>query len=128
MADEQDARFARIEANGERLESDIGRIEADVRALTSDMQEVRPSLSTIAGALPHCAAKEAGDQARHEATKGQYGVLVGVVAFLLSPGTLATKYRAAESLRITRLGQPAAGALARAAFFDVCWSGGTLVA
>ena len=92
MASEQDARLARIEANVERIESDIGRIEADVRELKSDMKEVRSSLSKIEGALPHFATKETVEQAKHEATKGKYGVLVGVIAFLLSLGTLATKF------------------------------------
>ena len=94
MANEQDAHLERIAANVERIESDIGRIETDVRELKSDMKEVRSSLSKIEGALPHFATKEAVEQAKHEATKGKYGVLVGVIAFLLSLGTLATKYLA----------------------------------
>ena len=101
MANEQDARLARIEANVGRIESDIGRIESDigriesdVRELKSDMKEVRSSLSKIEGALPHFATKEEVEQAKHEATKGKYGVHVGVIAFLLSLGTLATKYLA----------------------------------
>ena len=74
MADEQDARLERI--------------EVDVRELKSDMKEVRLSLAKIEGALPHFATKEEVEQAKHEATKGKYGMIVGVVAIISSFGAL----------------------------------------
>ena len=60
--------------------------------LKSDMKEVRSSLSKIEGALPYFAPKEEVEQAKHEATKGKYGLPVGVLALLLSLGTLITRF------------------------------------
>ena len=60
--------------------------------LKSDMKEVRSSLSKIEGALPYFATKEEVEQAKHEATKGKSGLPVGVLALLLSLGTLITRF------------------------------------
>ncbi len=77
MADEQDARLERI--------------EADVRELKSDMKEVRLSLAKIEGALPYFATKEEVEQAKHEATKGKYSMILSVVAIISSLGLLRAR-------------------------------------
>ena len=64
----------------------------ELNSLRSDMTEVKESLAEIRGTLPHLATKAEVEEAKHEATKGKYGVLVGVIALLLSLGTLATRF------------------------------------
>ena len=92
----------------ERLE----RIEADIHAMKADMTDIKVSLAEIKATLPHVATKESVakiettlestlphvatkaevEEAKHEATKGKYGLLVGVLALLLSLGTLVTRF------------------------------------
>ena len=48
--------------------------------------------TTLESTLPHVATKAEVEEAKHEATKGKYGLPVGVLALLLSLGTLVTRF------------------------------------
>ena len=109
MATEQDARLARIEADIHEAKADICEIKADitdikvnVAKITATLEATFPHLATkesvakmettLESTLPHVATKAEVEEAKHEATKGKYGLLVGVIALLLSLGTLAARF------------------------------------
>ena len=81
-----------LQANVQNLQTNMQNLQLDVRELKSDMKEVRSSLAKIEGALPHFATKEEVEQAKHEATKGKYGLVVSGLAFLLSLGAIASRW------------------------------------
>ncbi len=79
---ETDERLQRIETDIHEMKADITDIKVNVAKITA----------TIESTFPHLATKAEVEEAKHEATKGKYGVLIGVTALLLSLGTLVTKF------------------------------------
>ena len=60
--------------------------------MSATKESVAKIETTLESTLPHVATKAEVEEAKHEATKGKYGLLVGVLALLLSLGTLVTRF------------------------------------
>lgn len=92
----------RIESDIHGMKADITDIKVNVARITATIESTFPHLATkesvakiettLESTLPHVATKAEVEEAKHEATKGKYGLFIGVIALLLSVGTLVTRF------------------------------------
>ena len=97
-----DERLQRIESDIHEMKADMSDIKVNVARITATIESTFPHLATkesvakiettLESTLPHLATKAEVEEAKHEATKGKYGLFVGVIALLLSIGTLVTRF------------------------------------
>lgn len=97
----ENERLDRIEQGIEHLGRKFETIQGDVSSLRADMSEIKghlPHLATkaeveeIKGALTHLATKAEVEKAKHDATKGKYGLLSGLLGTLLGVIALAARF------------------------------------
>lgn len=84
---EQD-RFDRIERS---IERGIERLDGKIEKMQEDVSTLRVDVAEIKGSLPHLATKEAVEEAKHEATKGKYSMLVSLIAVAFAALSLAVR-------------------------------------
>ena len=84
-----DERLQRIESDIHEMKADMSDIKVNVARITATIESTFPHLATkesvakiettIESTLPHVATKAEVEEAKHEATKGKYGLPIGTL-------------------------------------------------
>ena len=82
----------RLEALRTEFRDDLKGVSDSIKQVGEDMTEVKVKVGVIEGGMPHLATKEEVEKAKHEATKGKYGLYVGMVAFVVSALAVASRF------------------------------------
>ena len=69
----------------------LDRIERGIEKIQEDVSALRESVGRIEGKLPHLATDREVEEAKHEATKAKYSVLVSVIAVVVAMASLITR-------------------------------------
>ena len=75
----------------DRIERGIEKLEAEMKEVRGELSGIRESIGRIEGALPHFATKAEVEEAKHEATRGKYGMLISLIAVAFAALSLITR-------------------------------------